>query len=183
MRTSSDAVLQRHAIETFHGDEGLAMLIVDFVNGADVGMVEGGGGLGFALEAAEGLRILGDFVGQELERDEATEFDVLGLVDDSHAATAEFLDDAVVRDGLADQSGKIPDLGRPILRRLSEARQRGWCGVRGPGSPAGNRPGGSLHHAIEALERHIFLKAGNPANEGLASNLKKLKENCLLNFT
>ena len=37
--------------------------------------------------------------------------------------------------------------------------------------------GRDFHDAIEPLERHILLEVGNPANEGRASNLKKLKEN------
>ena len=83
------------------------MLFVNFMDGADVGMVQRGGGFGFALEAAERLRILCDIVGQEFQRDKAVELDVLGLVDDTHPATAELLDNAVVRDGLADHWQRI----------------------------------------------------------------------------
>ena len=32
-------------------------LVADLVNGADVGMIQGGGGLRLALEAVQGLRI------------------------------------------------------------------------------------------------------------------------------
>ena len=35
-------------------------VFADVVDGADVGMIERGGGLGFALEALESLRIVGD---------------------------------------------------------------------------------------------------------------------------
>ena len=45
---------------------------------------------------------MGNIFGQEFERDEATKLGVLGLVDDAHAPAAELLDDAVMRDGLAD---------------------------------------------------------------------------------
>jgi hypothetical protein len=48
------------------------------------------------------MRVFGYVVGEELESYEATEFDILSLVDDAHPPTTEFLDDAVVRDGLAD---------------------------------------------------------------------------------
>jgi hypothetical protein len=78
------------------------MLVVNFVDGANVGMVQRGGSLGFALKAAERLRVFGYIVGQKLERHKATEFHILSLVDHTHAAAAEFLDNAVVRDGLAD---------------------------------------------------------------------------------
>ena len=95
-------VLQRHAVQKLHGDERLAVLLADFVDGADVGMVQGGGSLGFTLEALQCLGVSGHFVGQELQRNETAEVGVLGLVDHTHAAAAELLDDAVVRDGLAD---------------------------------------------------------------------------------
>jgi hypothetical protein len=45
---------------------------------------------------------LRDIIGQELQGDEALKLGILGLVDHSHPAATEFLDDAVVRDGLAD---------------------------------------------------------------------------------
>jgi len=40
---------------------------------------------------------------QELQGHEAPKSGVLGLVNDTHPTTAQLLDDAVVRDGLADQ--------------------------------------------------------------------------------
>jgi hypothetical protein len=39
---------------------------------------------------------------KKLVRDEVVEARVLGLLHHGHSATAQFLDDAVVRDGLAD---------------------------------------------------------------------------------
>ena len=56
----------------------------------------------FALEAGQSLWVFGYFVGQELQGDKAVQLYVLGLVDHAHAAAAQLLDDAVVRDGLAD---------------------------------------------------------------------------------
>jgi hypothetical protein len=53
------------------------------VNCADV---EGGSRLRLALEAAEGLRIAGHLIGQELKGDEAVEARILGLVDYPHLA-------------------------------------------------------------------------------------------------
>ena len=44
---------------------------------------------------------MSDIFGQELQRNETSKLGVLSLVDDTHPAAAEFLDDAVVRDGLA----------------------------------------------------------------------------------
>src|ERR1035441_6881652 len=96
--TSGNVMFQRQAVEKLHGDEHFAVLIVNFVDGTNVRVVQCGGGLGFALEAAERLRVFAYVVRQEFERDKATDFDILSLVDDTHAATAELLDDAIVRD-------------------------------------------------------------------------------------
>jgi hypothetical protein len=41
---------------------------------------------------------------QELQSDHTAELDVLGFVDHTHASAAEFLDDVVVRDSLADHA-------------------------------------------------------------------------------
>src|ERR1700680_752724 len=66
-------VLQRQAIEKLHDEERLSMLLPDFVNGADVGMVQRRGGLSFALKAGQSLRILGHFVRQKLQGDESVQ--------------------------------------------------------------------------------------------------------------
>ena len=95
-------MLQRQPIQKLHGDEGFTVLIVDFVDGADVRMIQCRGGLGFAPEAGECLRVFGDVIGQKLKGNEAAEVHVLSLINHTHPAAAEFLDDAVVRDGLAD---------------------------------------------------------------------------------
>ena len=50
-RSASNAVLQRQAVQKLHGDERFAVLIVNFVDRADVRMIQGGGRLGFALKA------------------------------------------------------------------------------------------------------------------------------------
>jgi hypothetical protein len=43
-----------------------------------------------------------DILGKKLRDDEAAKFDVLSLIDHSHPAAAQLLDDAVVRDNLPD---------------------------------------------------------------------------------
>ena len=112
-RPARDAVLQRLAVEKLHGDEGLAVLLADFIDGADVGMIQGGSGLRFALKSLQRLRVLGDISGRNFRATKRPQPRVLGLVDHAHAAAAEFFDDAVVRDGLADHSGE------PLLRVAS----------------------------------------------------------------
>ena len=64
-RLPVDAMFQGDAIQELHGDERLAVLLADVVNGADVGVIQSGCSLGFALETGEGLRVSGDFAGAE----------------------------------------------------------------------------------------------------------------------
>ena len=45
--------------EELHDNERLVVLLADFVDGADVGVIERGGGAGLATKAFEGLRIAG----------------------------------------------------------------------------------------------------------------------------
>jgi hypothetical protein len=99
---AGDAVLEGLAFQQLHGDEGLTVVSVDVVDGADVGMVQGGRGSGFALEALERRLVVELLRGEELQRNESAEARVLRLVHDSHATAAELLDDAVVGDRLAD---------------------------------------------------------------------------------
>src|SRR6059036_3061974 len=80
---------------------------------ADVGMVEGGRGAGFTLEAFERLAIARKLLGQKLQGDAAAEARVFGLVHHAHAAAPELLEDAIVGDGLADHGGS------PMRRRRS----------------------------------------------------------------
>ncbi len=101
-RAAGDFVFQSLAIEEFHGDEVAAFEFVNFVDGADVGVIQGGGGLCFALETLESLRVAGEIFGEKFQRDETAELGVFGFVDDAHSAAAEFFQDAVVGDGLAD---------------------------------------------------------------------------------
>jgi hypothetical protein len=99
---AADPACERRAVQVLHHDEGLAVVVVDFVDRADVRVIERGRGLRFTVEPAERQRIHRDLIGQEFQRDEAAELDVFGLVNHSHAAAAKHGDDAVVRDGLAE---------------------------------------------------------------------------------
>src|SRR5215472_6260654 len=90
-RLAFDQVPERLSFEQLHGDERLALMFANFVNRADIGMVERGRRLSFTLEPFQCLAVLRQSLGQELECDEAMKLDILGLVDDTHAAAAEFL--------------------------------------------------------------------------------------------
>src|ERR1700693_3118710 len=95
-------MLQGDAIQKLHGDERLLAVLADFVDGANVWMVESGGGTRLAAEAFESLRVARHLLRQELEGDEAAQFGVFSFVDHTHASAAKFLDDTGVGDGLVD---------------------------------------------------------------------------------
>ena len=80
-----------------------ALVLADVVDGADVGVVERGGGARLAAEARQRGGVAGHLFGQELERDLAAEPGVDGAVDDAHAAAAELVEDSIVGDRAADQ--------------------------------------------------------------------------------
>jgi hypothetical protein len=50
-RAVANDVLERGAFEEFHHYVGFAILLTDIVDGADVGVIQGGSGLRFPLEA------------------------------------------------------------------------------------------------------------------------------------
>ena len=54
-RLARDHVLEGVPLQQFHHDEGLPLELVNFVDGADVGMIEAGGGPGLALKSLQGL--------------------------------------------------------------------------------------------------------------------------------
>src|SRR5271156_4853416 len=95
-------MLERRPVEILHRDEGFAFIFSDFVNRADVGMIQCGRGSRLAPKPFQRLFVVSNFFGQEFQGYGTTEFSVLGPEHDSHAATAKFLQDSVVRDSLAD---------------------------------------------------------------------------------
>src|SRR5579863_5219178 len=99
-RLAGDAVPEGLALQQFHGDESSAIGLVNFVNGADVGVVQRRRGLGFALETAESLRVVGEVIGQEFQGNVTAELEVFGLIHHTHPTTADLAKDAVVGDRL-----------------------------------------------------------------------------------
>jgi hypothetical protein len=99
---SADAMLQRGAFHEFHRDERLTVLFADFVDGANVGMIQRGRRTRLSAKTFEHLWDLGEVVRKKFERDKPAEGGVLGFIDDPHAAAAQLFDDSVVRNGLAD---------------------------------------------------------------------------------
>jgi hypothetical protein len=83
----------------------VGIVLAEFVDDADVGVIERRGGLRFALEAGESVRGVGHVRREEFQRDEAVKGAVFGFIDDAHAAATEFFEDPVVRKGGAGERG------------------------------------------------------------------------------
>ena len=63
-RARPEPVPQRLALEQLHRDEGLALVLVDVVDRADVGVLERGGRAGFALQPLERLGVARQLLGR-----------------------------------------------------------------------------------------------------------------------
>src|SRR5215467_9245947 len=125
---SRNAVFQGRSIQILHGDECMPMLVINFVDGADVGMIQSGSGFGFTAESLKSLRILGNGLRQEFQRYKAAKRGVLGLVDNAHPATTELLDDAVVRNGLADERLGLRHVASMLGRTVRQVNGSGSAG-------------------------------------------------------
>ena len=90
------------ALDVLHGEEALAVGLFDRIDGDDVGMVERGDRLDLALEAGEAVGIFGEGRRQSLQGDLAMQAQILGEVDDPHAALTQFRQDPIVRQLRAD---------------------------------------------------------------------------------
>ncbi len=94
--SAANQVPKSLAFHQLHGDEGPAIYLVNFVDDADVGVVQGRCRFGFPLEPAEGLGIAGQFFGKKLEGYVTSELKVFGFVDNPHAAAADLAQNAVM---------------------------------------------------------------------------------------
>ena len=103
-RLAPDTMLERLPLEMLHHNEVPAILLPDLVNRADVRVIQRRRGACFPLKSLQRIWIARQFLGQELQGDVAAEARVLSLVDDSHSAATEFLDDFVVGNDLAGQN-------------------------------------------------------------------------------
>jgi hypothetical protein len=100
-RFAVDAVFEGLALEIFHGQKRAAIFFADVVDGADVGVVQGRGGTGFAAEPIQNGEMAADLIGQKLERNETAEARVLGFVDHAHSPAAQLFDDSIMGDAFA----------------------------------------------------------------------------------
>ena len=72
-----EPIAQRLSLNEFGGDVVQPVLRADFMNGQNVGMVQGGCSIRLVLESTEPLAIVCEFRGEYLDCDEASELGVL----------------------------------------------------------------------------------------------------------
>src|SRR5256885_13046652 len=94
---AGNEMLKRLPFEKFHDDKILVGVLVDVVNRADVRVIQGGGGSRFALEALDGQMVFRNMFREKLQADVPTQAQIFGAIHNSHAAAAELLQDAVMR--------------------------------------------------------------------------------------
>jgi hypothetical protein len=99
------------ALDQLQDEEGAPVVLLQAVDGPDVGVVEGGEQRRLALEPSEALGIPGDLGGQHLDRHVTVQLPVPGPVDLPHSSGPEGLEDLVgtqVRSGRQRHAGGLP---------------------------------------------------------------------------
>ncbi len=110
------------ALQIFHHQKETALVLANLINRANVWMIQCRRSPRLAPEALQRLRIVRQRIRKKLERDETIELDVLGLVDHTHPAAADFAQHAIMRDGLAKNGWRIrhgAHLSRRAPRKLT----------------------------------------------------------------
>ena len=93
---TSDALLERLPLVVGHDEIELPVVcLVDLVDGANVGVVQSGRGLGLLEEALLGGLVAGQVGWQQLDRHTPIQPGIVGRVDDAHPAAAQLRDDLV----------------------------------------------------------------------------------------
>ena len=88
-RPARDTLLQVLALDEFHDEGAHTAGLFQAVDVGNVGMVEGGERVRFAGESREPIRIIGEGVGQNLQRHVAMELGVAGSIHLPHATFTE----------------------------------------------------------------------------------------------
>ena len=143
-----DELVEALAGDVLHDDVGFMICIAlgtacaafgggfaDFVDGADVGVVDGGGEAGFA-ELGDAHLLGGEVAAlEEFEDDGALEEGVVGKVDDAAAAGADLADELVLLDLASLHDFIIASVGVWMMKeeRSSEAARTKWNFIAGSG--------------------------------------------------
>jgi hypothetical protein len=89
-------VLEGLSFQQFHHDERLTLELVNFVDDANVGVIEARGGPSFPLKSLQGHGVADQFRREKLQGDTSTQAEILGAVDYPHTAATQLFFDSVV---------------------------------------------------------------------------------------
>ena len=106
-------MFQRGAIEEFHRQVGLPAIFANFVDRADIGMVQRRRSTRLTPESLERLRIRRQIIRKEFQRHMPAKVRILSLVHHTHPTATKLLDHAVMRDGTANRRLGLRHAGRP----------------------------------------------------------------------
>src|SRR3979411_2629109 len=99
---AGNALLQALTLQFLHNDEGMAVVLFDAMDRADMRMVQLRGCPRLTLETLQRFGVAHKVLGDELERNVASQLDVFGLVDYAHTTAPQLSQDAIVGDSLAE---------------------------------------------------------------------------------
>src|SRR5262249_54014955 len=91
----------------WNDNEGPAILFADVEDRADVGVIQRGCGASLAPKPLERSPVSPEPLRKELESNGAIESDIFSGVDDAHSTAAEPVDDAIVRECVADDIRRV----------------------------------------------------------------------------
>jgi hypothetical protein len=97
----------------------LAVLLANFVDRANVGMIQRRRGARLSPKTFQPLWDPGQIVRKKFERDKPAKGCILGLVDNTHTAVAQLFDNSIARDDLADHGANdaVPATSRLPCRK------------------------------------------------------------------
>ena len=110
------------SFDEFQDQVMFALVFFKAENGGDVGMVQSGQRFGLTFEACQAFRVVGKLIRQDLDCDVAVELGIGGAVDLAHAPLAKLGGDSVMRDGLVDHGGSLPDYPAAVSHRRASSR-------------------------------------------------------------
>src|SRR5580700_12025072 len=159
-----DQVFERGPVEVLHRDEGLAFMLSDFVDRANVGMIQSRRRARLTPESLQTRLVVGEVVGEKFQGDEAAKIRILGLEDHSHTAAAKFFQNTVARDRRVEHSRRIL---RGRSSQVNGTAEGGRGGSRGQACLSERPPGDS--QGVENVSWTADLNCRQARKKGTAN--------------
>src|SRR4051794_28982421 len=119
---TGNLLFQALPFKLLHDNEGMAFIVFNAMNGADIGMIKQGSSPSFAGKALQRFGIPGEVFWDEFQRDVAPELEVFSLIDDAHTTAPEFAEDAVMGNLLTDHESVTTLLGGNVRPRTESGQ-------------------------------------------------------------